>query len=779
MKFGSITSKILALVTAAILLLALSVLTVADKQLKQIIDRSQNAMYEEKVGAIWQSLDRVNTRLQKTGLAEAYGDDFKDSIVAELRSIYYQQQDLQIYPFIIDSKGEIVMHPLLPVGDKMIQQDSVAKELINKEKGSVTKNYNGVEKWYEYKRYAHWGWTIVYAVPLDIKYLDAHLFIDTLIKIMAACTILVLVLFTIILTRFTKPIVKLTQAASQIAQGDLEKEITVDGKDEIGTLANSFRDMRNAIRQQITELNHEIDERKQAEIKLQRNEENLRTTLNSIGDAVIATDIEGDIVQMNPVAAQLTGWSIEKSIGKPLKEVFHILHGRTRKLVESPVEKVLETGRIVDIANHALLISKDGTEYQIADSGAPIRTDTGETIGVVLVFRDVTQEYAIQKQLQQSQKMDAIGQLAGGIAHDFNNMLAGIVGATDLLKQYLVDDTKAKNLHEMILSSADRASSLTQKLLTFARKEHTDNSLIDMHKTINETLSLLKNTIDRRIVLEVKLLATEKHVIGDSSQLQNAILNIGINASHAMPEGGKIIITTRSLMIDLVYCNASAFQLTPGHYIEIEIRDSGCGISPEILPHIFEPFYTTKGPGKGTGLGLSATFGTIQHHHGAISVYSELGSGTSFHLLLPLANNEKTKQFSESAEQPILGKGRILVVDDEEVMRRTAQMYLEELGYDVILSENGKQAVEVFKHSPKSYDLVILDMIMPEMNGRDCFAALRAINPEVRVILSSGFSREKDVAQMKADGLKDYIRKPYRSVTLSQVVSKVITSKPS
>lgn len=276
--------------------------------------------------------------------------------------------------------------------------------------------------------------------------------------------------------------------------------------------------------------------------------------------------------------------------------------------------------------------------------------------------------------------------------------------------------------------------------------------------------------------MELQLSATETHVVGDSSQLHNAILNICLNSSQAMPEGGTIVIATRNLLIDSVYCKASTFDLTSGPYFQIEIRDTGCGIAPDLVPHIFEPFYTTKEAGKGTGLGLSSAFGTVQNHRGAISVYSELESGTCFHLLFPLANSEETSQLFESPEQPIKGEGRILVVDDEFVMRQTAQLNLEELGYEVILSENGQQAMDLFKQSPNSFDLVILDMVMPEMNGRDCFRAMRAINPEVRVILSSGFSREKDVEQMRADGLKGFIRKPYRIVSLSRIVSKAITA---
>ncbi len=775
MKSGSITLKLLALVAGAFFISAIGVVMVARTQLKLVIDRSQNAMYEEKVEAIWQALDRVDQRLQKTGLVEAYIEDFQESIITELRGIHYGETDLQIYPVIIDGDARIVMHPVLPAGVDPLQQTDFSWQRFQGEADNFTGEYQGTMKWYTFKRFAPWDWIIAYTVPLEIKYHDVHVFIATLINIMVAVTILVLVIFSFALTRFTKPIIRLTHSAAEIAGGNLDQKIS-GGRDEVGTLARSFNNMRNAIRQQIADLHHEIDERRQAEKRLQQNEENLRTTLNSIGDAVIATDTAGHIVRMNPVAEQLLGWSFKEVRGKPLKSFFHIINSKTRATLEDPVEHVLSSGSTVELESHTLLISRDGTEYRIADSGAPIRTDTGEAIGVVLVFRDITQEYALQAQLQQSQKMDAIGQLAGGVAHDFNNMLGGIMGAAEMLADYLVEEPQASKLHGLILSATDRAAGLTEKLLAFSRKKPADYVSIDIHKSITDTVALLKSTIDPRIALEVDLTAEESQVIGDSSQLENAILNMGINASHAMPDGGTLFIATRTLDLDPAYCNASTFDLAPGPHLEIEVRDTGCGIAPDVLPRIFEPFFTTKETGKGTGLGLSVVFGTVKQHHGSITAYSEPGKGTCFHILLPLAAKEKPQSVSDTRKMMIPGEGNILVVDDESVMRLTAQAILESLGYNVTLAENGREALERFKQSPDAFDLVILDMIMPEMNGRDCFAALRKINPGIRIVLSSGFSREEDLKQMREQGLCGYIRKPYRSVALSQIVHKAMHS---
>jgi PAS domain S-box-containing protein len=775
MKSGSITLKLLTLVVVAFLVSAIGVIVVAQTQLKQIIDRSQNAMYEEKVEAICQALHRVDQRLRKTGLVEAYTADFQESIITELRGIYYGEgADPLIYPFIVDRQVSIIMHPKLEAGDISLQDGAFSRYLFCGEAGDFSTEYKDTQKWYEFKRFEPWDWVVAYAVPLDIKYHDVHIFITSLIKIMVAVTLVVLAFLSIVLTRFTRPIGRLIHSAAAIAGGNLSQEIVRGNRDEVGTLARSFNHMRDAIRQQITDLNREIDERRRAEKRLQHNEENLRTTLNSIGDAVIATDTSGTIVRMNPVAEQLVGWRFDEACGKPLKEVFHIINAQTRLPIENPMGRVLVSPNVGHVEAQTILISRDGTEYQISDSGAPIRSDTGEAVGGVLVFRDVTQEHALQAQLQQSQKMDAIGQLAGGIAHDFNNMLGGIMGAAELLKDFIPKDPQAVQLHELILSAAGRAADLTEKLLAFSRKKPSEFTRIDVHETLRDAAALLKSSMDRRILLGVNLKAEQCLVFGNATQLQNAFINLGINAAHAMPNGGTLSISTDIVDLDPVYCGASIFDLSPGRHLEVEIRDTGCGIDPEVLPRIFEPFYTTKAIGKGSGLGLSVAFGTIQQHHGSISVYSEPGQGSCFHLLLPLVKGEAAETVASLPVAPVCGEGHILVVDDEEVMRFTAQAILEHLGYEVTLAGDGREALALFKHNPGAFDLVILDMIMPEMNGRDCFDAMRAINPKVRVVLSSGFSRDEDIQQMQANGLCGYIRKPYRSAALGRMVYDII-----
>ncbi len=516
----------------------------------------------------------------------------------------------------------------------------------------------------------------------------------------------------------------------------------------------------------------EITDQKRAELALRASEENLRITLESIGDAVVTTDASGRVTHMNRVAEILTGWPQGDAVGRLLPEVLRIIDAGTREPCGNPVERVLGSGQVSGLARRTALISRDGGERLIADSGAPIRNAAGAILGVVLVFRDVTREFAMQEQLQQSQKMDAIGQLAGGVAHDFNNMLAGVIGGAEMLQRHLGDDAKSARLLDLILDSANRAADLTRKLLTFARKQGSGSTPVDVHVAVKDTIAILQDTVDRRIQITSDLSAAASLVIGDLTQLQSVFLNVGINATHAMPEGGLLAFRSRVVELDATFCNASGFALRPGPYIEVEVRDTGCGIRPEHLPRIFEPFFTTKEQGKGTGLGLSAALGTIQQHRGAIQVYSEPGNGTCFRVLLPLTDEAAVTL--PPAAPAVSGHGRILLVDDEPILRATGTAMLQSLGYEVLVAADGAEAVRVLRQCPEAIDLVILDMIMPVMGGRECFAVLRSIRPDLRIILASGFSRNDDVRELRQHGLAGFIQKPFRTTDLSHLLATVL-----
>jgi len=577
-----------------------------------------------------------------------------------------------------------------------------------------------------------------------------------------------------LLDRFvTRPISVLCKAAAGMADGTNPTIIDIHGTDEVGLLAESFTSMQNAIFEKIDCLNNEIRHREIVQHQLSESEEDMRITLNSIGDAVMSIGCDGKIKRITPAAEALIGYKHEDAIGRPLNEIFNIVNAKTRQAAFNPVNEVLKSGNITNMESDTILISQDGTEHRISDSAAPIKDSEGNTTGVVLVFRDITREYQLEEQLRQSEKMQAIGQLAGGVAHDFNNMLSGIMNAAQLLNLPERNlDEKGNKLTTIILQAAQRAAELTAKLLAFARKGTVSSTTVNMHQVLDEALSIINSTIDKKITIELKKNATKHILLGDPTDLQNVFINLGINASHAMPDGGSISIVTGNTILSKEFCNASHFDIDPGEYIEIEFRDSGCGIPPENIKKVFEPFFTTKEQGKGTGLGLATVYGTVKAHHGAITIYSEVGKGTVFHIYMPCAPGDIVSL--DTKTQVIAGTGCILLVDDEEIVRVTGKLILEDMGYNVLLAGNGKEAVKIFRERNKEISLVIMDMVMPEMNGSEAFYEMRKIDGNSKIIISSGFPREESMNELKKNGVYGFINKPYRNSELSEILANVL-----
>jgi CheY-like chemotaxis protein len=346
------------------------------------------------------------------------------------------------------------------------------------------------------------------------------------------------------------------------------------------------------------------------------------------------------------------------------------------------------------------------------------------------------------------------------------------MGAAELLSGPGLDEVQRRRYLELVLSASSRAADLVRKLLQFSRKGEKASSSIDVGRVVEDALAILRRTLDKRIAVNLVNEAARTVVIGDDAMLQNVFLNMGINASHAMPEGGSLTFRLSNLHLDQVYCEASPYDLAPGPFLEVEVRDTGCGMSAEVQRRIFEPFFTTKEQGKGTGLGLAAAYGTIQDHHGAITVYSEVGEGTVFHVYLPLS--AATAAVPHPDEAPVPGAGTILLVEDEEILRVTGVHLLESLGYRVITAADGQEGVDCFARHRDTIDLVILDMVMPVLGGRQAFARLRELDPEVKVLLASGFTKVEDLDALMREGLAGFIHKPFRSVELSRVIARLL-----
>ena len=388
--------------------------------------------------------------------------------------------------------------------------------------------------------------------------------------------------------------------------------------------------------------------------------------------------------------------------------------------------------------------------------------------------RETQEKLKIEAQLQQSKKLEAIGQLAGGVAHDFNNQLAGIIGAAELLSFQSKDEKQQKYI-DMILKAAKSSADLTKQLLAFARKGKERSIAVDINNVIIDITKLLERSIDKRV--EIKHNFSEEHIFakGDPTQLENAILNIAINAGHAMPEGGVLTFSTELIELDKHSCAHLPFDITPGPHVEINVEDSGTGMSKETCDKIFEPFFTTKPKSQGTGMGLAAVYGTIKNHNGAIKVYSEIGSGTKFTLYLPHCDEKGEHSSGDNDVVVSSSQSHILLVDDEDVVIETASDMLRELGYHVSICRNGKEAVEFYEKESDKVDLVILDKIMPIMGGLETFIKMKEIRSDVKVILASGYSDEQ-AQDILDEGVQGFVQKPYSLATISQAIAKALHS---
>ena len=402
--------------------------------------------------------------------------------------------------------------------------------------------------------------------------------------------------------------------------------------------------------------------------------------------------------------------------------------------------------------------------------------------GYVNIYgRDIGEHRRLEQHIRQMQKMEAIGTLAGGVAHDFNNLLTGILGYANELK---LGSDPGDEVHEaatVIENAATRAAELTRQLLGFARKGKVEEIPVDVHRLIQEVVSMLGHTLlsrnGRSMRISQRLRAQPSYVLGDQTQLQQVLLNLGVNARDAMPGGGEVVFETCAAELDEEYCRDHV-GASPGRYLMISVTDAGTGIPNEIVDRIFEPYFTTKEEGKGTGMGLAMVYGIVKNHGGAIRVYSEAGHGTTFKVYLPVTTAPEPAVREGRHETPVPGSGRVLIVEDEDVIRQMATRMLEHLGYDVVTTSDGQEGAEYYEQHGSEIDLVIIDMIMPRMNGRDCFIRMKAMNPGVKAILSTGYGLDSAVRDMLGDGMIGYVQKPYVVGQLSEAVAKALNATP-
>ena len=782
--FRSFTFRLLLIITVFFILTVAVFFTVANSQLHKIIDKSQTALYEEKLQILINDLTRSYEKLEKTGLIEAYSEDFKQTALNSISDTYYDSASLSAKPFILDREYSVILHWDPSRGDQnwerrlagAFAEESGLNFSEDREGNFFLEEKNQEDIWFIYKTFPPWEWCLAYSIPSGEKYRDLQLFRSVLFFIVITLSIVVLSLLSTLIMNFTSPIIKLTEITRKIANGDLEHTIAIKSKDEIGVLAQSFDDMQRSVKQKIEDLNCEISERKQAEKELKQARQDIFSLVDTLPSIIIAVDRDMQVTQWNKKAWEYRSLPLADVLGKPLMDVYPDL-----KELQEQLEQTLRTGSDYTVNGRLVKGEKGRNRYEDISIYPLIfkneENEADQVSGAVIRIDDVTEKNRMEFILSHARKMESIGQLAGGVAHDFNNMLAGIFSAAQLLQTTSDLDERSMRFINIIIEASERAGELTQKLLDFGRKTDIQKSVLDLSKVLESSRALLERTLDKKIQLVVHEEAKNSLITGDSSSLQNAIINLAVNASHAMPEGGQLTFSTRNVYFDRRTCDTSPFPISPGDYIELEVRDTGTGIPDTILEKIFDPFFTTKEAGKGTGLGLTSVYSTVKNHNGDIRVYSETGRGTSFHIHLPCS--EKIIESVEDRSLDFSGSETILLIDDEALIRHTTEPLLQSMGYTVFTAENGPEGIVLFREKKDVIDLVITDMIMPEMNGREVFNKLQQLDPRVNVIISSGFSKTEDLRELQEQGLKGFIQKPFNREKLGSLLHKVFSAESS
>lgn len=532
----------------------------------------------------------------------------------------------------------------------------------------------------------------------------------------------------------------------------------------------------------LTQIDRRDRERSGIEGELKRAQAFLTNVIDSMPSLLIAIDTDGHVTQWNQAATRLTGLPPEAVIGQKLWDAVPAF-AKYRQYIGT----ILESRHSMDFYKEVFQVC-DGRCY-LNVSLFPLVA--AEHSGIVIMADNVTEVEAKEQQLRQAQKMETIGTLAGGLAHDFNNVLGGIIGAVSLMR-YKLQTSGSLSRPELerylaaIGESASRAADLVHQLLALGRKRDLSVVAIDLNQAVKHVMTICRNTFDKSIEMEVVRSTEPACVSADPTQIEQVLLNLCVNASHAMTImrrdgehwGGKLSVALRKVLPDKYFLEFHPGAL-PQTYWNLSVTDTGVGMDTKTMARIFDAFFTTKVKGTGTGLGLTMTYNIVQEHKGFIDLSAEVGKGTTFDVFLPaLAPEALLKARTDVAKGVWRGQGTILVVDDEPLMRDFARDALEECGYQVLLSEDGQAGVETFRANRRQIDLVILDLVMPKMSGIEAFLVIRNIEPDARVLLASGYSKDERVDEAITQGALGFIEKPYSLERLSRAVHQVL-SKPA
>jgi two-component system cell cycle sensor histidine kinase/response regulator CckA len=494
-----------------------------------------------------------------------------------------------------------------------------------------------------------------------------------------------------------------------------------------------------------------------------------------ISEGIIATDHRGLVCFINPAAEEMTGWTRSAALGKPSKEIVRLSDEKTRETMEDPLWKSMNEGKMIALRDHALLIPREGAEIPIEESASPIRDPEGKIRGAVLLFRDISRHRQMMDQASHSQKMEAVGRLASGVAGDFNNLLTIITGYSEFLRGELVPGNPLRRFADEIQLAAERAAGVTRQLLAFGRGQVVQAKPLDVNAVMANMDTMLRRVLGEKIEVVFLPGPALGRVKCDTGQIEQVIVNLAMNSRDAMPNGGRFVLETAN--VDLEEGDDSRrIGIEPGSYVMIGVSDTGCGMDTETRSRLFEPFFTTKGEGRGSGLGLSTVYGIVKQNHGQITVYSQVGSGTIFEIYLP-----RTKESVELAPRGRLGRAgggseTVLLVDNEDGVRKLCSAVLQSNGYTVIEAADGAAGLAAFEKNGGQIDLLLTDVVMPQMNGFELAELLAERDPRMGILFMSAY-RDNPIGAPSRESNRPLLHKPFTPDTLLSKVRETLDAR--
>ena len=695
-------------------------------------------------------------------------DDFRDSVL----SLKFAESG---YPYVMDTEGRLVIHPQLEGANPLSSERFPAQfiqEMVKKKQGQLVYEWQNSDeakprkKLVLYTFLPEYRWVVAASGYLDEFYAPIRTARNIILSTVFLALVLVVPLTLWMSATITRPLRPLMDRLSGSADGDFSLRLEMENRDEIGQLSGYFNRFMERLENYSAALRTEIQDRKQAETALREAEAEMRALLNNLPDIAWLKDAENRFIVAN------------RKFHEYFAETERSIRGRddTDLWPSEMVEKYRREDAMVVAQGKTLrteetLTGARGESRWFETIKGPFYDDQGAVIGVVGISRDISERKKAERQMLQVQKMEAIGTLAGGIAHDFNNLLGGILGNVNLLQMSLQDDHKAQARLRTVEKITLSGSNLSRQILAFARGGKYEVRSTDVNRLLESALEMFIRT-RKRVAVHRQFEDGLWRIPCDQAQIEQVMLNLWVNAADAMPNGGDLYLKTANAVISRR--QLKPYEVQPGRYVKITVSDTGHGMDSQIRARVFEPFFTTKEMGKGTGLGLASAYGIVKNHGGFIDLASSPGVGTRFRIYLPaMADSALPRETVDDADL-IRGKGTLLVVDDEPEIREVARDMLESLGYTVRVAADGPEAVEMFRSGFREIDLVILDLIMPGMGGTEVFDKLRALDPKVKVLISSGYSQDGEAAEILSRGGRGFIQKPFRMNAISQKLGELL-----